>query len=44
MPLDEHIEGGLGERQPSVEIVPYTVHDPLEMADECQHGEHRLNE
>ena len=44
MPLDEHIEGGHGERQPSVEIVPYTVHHPLAMADECQHGEHRLNE
>ena len=44
MPLDEHIEGGHGERQQSVEIVPYTVHDPLAMADERQHGEHRLDE
>ena len=44
MPLDEHIEGGHGERQQSVEIVPYTVHDPLAMADHGQHGQHRLHQ
>src|SRR5260221_12797728 len=44
MPLDQHIEGGHSERQPGVEIRPYTVHDPLEMADHGQHGEHRLHQ
>jgi hypothetical protein len=27
MPLDQHIEGGHGERQPGMEILLYTVHD-----------------
>jgi hypothetical protein len=44
MPLDQHIEGGHGEREPRLKIRPPTVHDPLEMADERQHGEHRLDE
>jgi len=32
MPLDQHIEGGHGEREPGMEILPYTVHDLLEVA------------
>jgi hypothetical protein len=44
MPLDEHIEGGHGEREPSVKIRPAPVHDSLEMADDSQHREHRLDE
>ncbi len=43
MPLDQHIEGGHGEREPRLKIRPHAVHDPLEMADHGQHGEHRLN-
>src|SRR5216683_2181969 len=43
MPLDQHIEGGHGEREPCLKILPHAVHDPLEMADHGQHGEHRLN-
>src|SRR5574341_470001 len=42
MPLDQHIEDGHRERQPGVEICPDSVHDPLEMADYRQHGEHRF--
>src|SRR4029453_14157027 len=37
MPLDQHIEGGHGERQPGLEIGPHAVHDLLEMADERHH-------
>src|SRR6266478_7574194 len=44
MPLDQHIEGRHGERQPGVEIVPDPVHDPLKMADHGQHGEYRLHQ
>ena len=44
MPLDQHIEGGHGEREPRLKICPHAVHDPLEMTDERQHGEHRLDE
>src|SRR6266568_5050132 len=44
MPLDEHIEGGHGEREPGVKIRPDPVHDSLEMADDGQHREHRLDE
>src|SRR3977135_2366542 len=44
MPLDQHIESGHGEREPRLKILPHAVHNPLEMTDECQHGEHRLNE
>src|SRR5439155_22287482 len=32
MPLDEHIEGGHSEREPSVKIGPDPVHDLFEMA------------
>src|SRR5713101_8137997 len=44
MPLDQHIEGRHGEREPGVEIRPHAVRDPLEMADHGQHREHRLDE
>src|SRR6266581_8158896 len=44
MPLDEHIEGGHGEREPRLKILPHTVHDFLEVADERQHGKYRLDE
>src|SRR5215831_10910354 len=44
LPLDQHIEGGHGERQARLKILPYAVRDPLEMADQSQHGEHRLHE
>ncbi len=44
MPLDQHIEGRHGERQPGVEIRPHAVRDPLEMADQGQHGKHRLHQ
>src|SRR5437660_12043285 len=44
MPLDEHIEGRHGEREPRLKIGPHTVHHLFKMADECQHGEHRLDE
>ena len=32
MPLDEHIEGGHGEREPGLEIRPHAMHDLLEVA------------
>src|SRR2546426_11058151 len=44
MPLDQHIEGRHGEREAGAEIRPHAVHDPLEMADHGQHGEHGLDE
>src|SRR6266702_4652108 len=44
MPLDQHIEGGHGECKPRLKIGPHAVHDPLEMTDERQHREHRLDE
>src|SRR5467141_2890145 len=44
MPLDQHIEGGHGEREPCLKILPHAVHPLLEMADKRQHGEHRLDE
>src|SRR5712671_1066929 len=44
MPLDQHIEGGHGEREPRVKILPHAVHPLLAMADQRQHGEHRLDE
>src|SRR5882762_1652825 len=44
MPLDQHIEGGHGERQARLKIGPTPMHDLLHMADERQHGEHRLDE
>src|SRR5437667_7799785 len=44
MPLDQHIEGGHGEREPGVERRPDPMHDLFDMADERQHREHRLDE
>jgi len=44
MPLDQHIEGGHGEREPRLKILPHAVHPLLAMADKRQHGEHRLDE
>src|SRR6266436_6540312 len=44
MPLDEHIEGRHGERKPGVKIRPDPMHHLLQMADQRQHGEHRLDE
>src|SRR5713226_5165073 len=42
MPLDQHIEGGHSKREPRLKIRPHAVHDPLAMADKCQHREHCL--
>ncbi len=44
MPLDQHIEGGHGERQARLKIRPTPMHRLLKMADQRQHGEHRLDE
>src|SRR5438105_2264529 len=44
LPLDQHIEGGHGEREPGVKIRPDAVHDLLKVADERQHRQHRLHE
>src|SRR5882724_11410826 len=44
MPLDQHIEGGHGEREPRLKILPHAVHPLLAMTDKRQHGEHRLDE
>ena len=40
MPLDEHIEGGHGEREPGVEIRPDAMHVLFEMTNEGQHRQH----
>ena len=42
MPLDQHVEDGHGECQTRLKIFPHALHDPLEMADQGQHGEHGL--
>ena len=44
MPLDQYIEGGHGEREPRLKILPHAVHPLLAMTDKRQHGEHRLDE
>ncbi len=44
MPLDQHIEGGHGERQARLQIRPDPVHDLLEVADQREHREHRLHQ
>ena len=44
VPLNQHIDGGHGERQPGLEIRPAPVHHLLEMADERQHRQHRFDE
>src|SRR6266436_6017966 len=43
-PLNQHIEGGHGEREPRLKILPHAMHDPLKMADQGQHGEHCLHQ
>src|SRR5713226_9968071 len=40
MPLDQHIEGGHGECQAGLKVLPAPVHDVLEVADHRQHREH----
>jgi hypothetical protein len=44
MPLDQYIKSRHGERGAGMEVLPDPVHDFLEVADERQHGEHRLDE
>src|SRR5215813_2727671 len=44
MPLDQHIEGGHGEREARLNIGPAPMHHLFEMADERQHREDRLHE
>src|SRR6266446_7339062 len=44
MPLDQDIEGGHGEGEPGVKILPDPVHDFLEVADDGQYREHRLHQ
>src|SRR5713101_3291579 len=44
VPLDQHIEGGHGEREPRLKIRPAPMHHLLHMADQRQHGEHRLHQ
>src|SRR6266516_4586916 len=44
MPLDQHIEGGHGEREPRLKIRPAPMPHLFEMTDERQHGEHRFDE
>src|SRR5207249_4148054 len=43
IPLDQHIEGGYGERQARLKIRPGPMHHLLEMTDQRQHREHRFN-
>src|SRR5438128_3119833 len=44
VPLDQHIEGGHGERQARLKIRPAPMHHLFAMADERQHREHRLHQ
>ena len=44
MPLDQHIEGRHGERQPRLKIRPGPMHHLLEVTDQRQHREHRLHQ
>src|SRR6266436_2755183 len=44
MPLDQHIEGGHGERQARLKIPPASMHHLFKMADERQHRQHRLHQ
>src|SRR6266487_2645482 len=44
MPLDQHIEGGHGEREARLKIRPAPMHHLFAMADERQHREHRLHQ
>src|SRR5215813_15535629 len=44
VPLDQYIEGRHGERQARMKIRPAPMHDLFEVHDQCQHGEHRLDQ
>src|SRR6266446_9367425 len=44
MPLDQHIKGGHGERQARLKIRPTPMHHLLQMADQRQHRERRLDQ
>src|SRR5439155_27312832 len=44
MPLDQHIEGRHGEREPGVERRPDPMHNLLQVHDDRQHREHRLHQ
>src|SRR5881409_247395 len=44
MPLDQHIKRRHREREAGVKVLPAPMHDPLEVADERQHREHRLHQ
>src|SRR5438128_10484659 len=44
MPLDQHIEGGHGEREAGVEIRPASVRDFLKVAHDGQHRQDRLHD
>src|SRR6266436_8951727 len=44
VPLDQHMEGGHGERQARLKRRPAPMHHLFEMADERQHREYRLHE
>src|SRR5262252_36296 len=44
MPLDQHVEGGHGERQARLKIRPAPMHDLFEMAHKRQHREDCLDE
>src|SRR5262249_38216655 len=44
MPLDQHIEGRHGERQACLKIRPAPMHHFLQMTNEREHREHRLDE
>src|SRR5215510_13134368 len=44
VPLDQHIEGGHGERQARLKIRPAPVHDLFEVHDQRQHGEEDVSE
>src|SRR5215510_11578616 len=44
MPLDQHIEGGHGERQARLKRGPASMHHLFQMADQRQPREHRLHQ
>src|SRR5712692_1520541 len=44
MPLDQHIKGRHSESEACLEILPDPMHDFLEVADQGQHREDRLNQ
>ena len=44
MPLDQHIKRRHREREAGLKVLPAPMHDPLEVADERQHREHRLHQ